>query len=150
MDKTGKILLISVGTMFSCIIIICLTQGDINCRFDSCYMYITDCQTIANSTNCTLVLEYKPNSYCYEECEYSKCPKNNTICKSGIWTKNCNINDKCNVFAQIMFYVSIIILSLSAIFVTGWFAFFWKPVDTYENQPLIPAESEYLHTSNQH
>jgi len=142
MDTTGKILLIATAIMFSCVLVICLTQGDINCRFDSCIMYITNCENTTlsdnvTSENCNLILEYKPNSYCYEECEYSKCPKNNSICKIGNWTKNCNINNNCNKFAQTMFYLSITVLGITAFFLLAWFAFFWKPINTFENVPLI-------------
>lgn len=143
MDTTGKILLISVATMFSCVLIICLTQGDIACRFDSCNMYITNCDNNSSEANCTLILEYKPNSYCYEECEYLKCPKNNSVCKLGIWTKNCNINNKCNPVSQALFYISITVLGVTAFFLTAWFAFFWKPILTFENNPLMHESRQY-------
>jgi hypothetical protein len=143
MDKTGKLLIIAVGVMISCIITLCLTQKDITCRFDSCFMSITDCNSNQNNSlnnnNCTLIISYKPNSYCYEICEYDKCPKNNSVCTSGTWTKNCDIDDKCNTFAQVMYYVSIIILTLSSVMVAGWFAIFWNPIYARESQPLMSS-----------
>ncbi len=138
MDNIGKLMLICVGIMLSCIITICLTQGYLTCRFDSCTMYIKDCTKNSSSTdNCTLVISYKPNSYCYETCEFDTCPKNNTQCYTGKWTKNCDLDNKCNVFATIVFYLSIVVLTISGCFVAGWFALFWKPVHDVQTDPIM-------------